>query len=576
MLRLVTFLACAVALVAQQPIKPSMTSDKLMREEARAEPHPTAGETRLAPAGSPYVPIDSWVYPALDRLGALGLIPSQIVGLRPWTRQECHRQAVEAEDTLRDKAAELGDALVGEADGLINALRSEFEAEDVRSSSVVLESVSARNGVIAGTLLNDSQHFGQTWINDFGRPFGRGWNSYAGLSARAVSGRFFAAVRAEYQHAPGRDPYPLHARQLISSLDGIPLPAPQEKAAVDRFRSMEAYAGMRVGDLEISLGKQSLFWGPTYDAPLSFSSNAEPTKNLRVSLVHPLRLPGPLGWLGRIRGEYVIGKLGGHAYTWRPWFNAQKLSFKLTDNLEMGFTRWSIFWGVGHPITMRSFFRNLFSASSTGLGGFPDPTDPGDRKGGFDFRYRIPWMRKWLTIYSDSYCDDDPSPLAAPRRAAFSPGIYMSYIPGIPKLDLRVEVASTEPFGGDHGGNFIYWNGQYRSGNTNYGKMLGSWVGRDARAIQGWSTYWLSARNKIEIAFRHSKGGSRFLPGGSSQTAGKVTGTYQLARDWYVETMVQWERFWVPALGGPHRNVSAWLRLTWEPKLVLYEQEKQK
>ena len=47
-----------------------------------------------------------------------------------------------------------------------------------------------------------------------------------------------------------------------------------------------------------------------------------------------------------------MGKLGGHKYTWRPWFNAQKLSFKLTENLEMGFTRWSILWGVGHPITV--------------------------------------------------------------------------------------------------------------------------------------------------------------------------------------------------------------------------------
>src|SRR5580704_17808371 len=36
--------------------------------------------------GSTYVPIDSWIYPALDRLQALGYINYAYTGLRPWTR----------------------------------------------------------------------------------------------------------------------------------------------------------------------------------------------------------------------------------------------------------------------------------------------------------------------------------------------------------------------------------------------------------------------------------------------------------------------------------------------------------
>src|SRR5258707_2254138 len=39
-----------------------------------------------AERGSPYVPIDSWVYPAFDRLAAMGGLNSGIVRLRPWTR----------------------------------------------------------------------------------------------------------------------------------------------------------------------------------------------------------------------------------------------------------------------------------------------------------------------------------------------------------------------------------------------------------------------------------------------------------------------------------------------------------
>jgi hypothetical protein len=264
-----------------------------------------------------------------------------------------------------------------------------------------------------------------------------------------------------------------------------------------------------------------------------------------------------------------MGKLGGHQYTWRPWFNALKLSFKLTENLEMGFTRWSILWGVGHPITVHSFIRNFTSTNSPAgsAEGLFNSADPGDRKGGFDFRYRIPGLRNWLVLYSDSYCDDDPSPLAAPRSAAINPGIYLTRVPGVPKLDFRVEAPSTTPMAADFGGNFIYINNQYRSGNTNYGYLLGNPVGRDGRAIQAWSTYWLSPRNKIELGFRRSKASAKFLPGGATQSDASLRSSFDLARGWYANLFVQYEKFYVPLLGPRHSNLSGWVQFTWEPDL---------
>ncbi len=507
--------------------------------------------------GAAYVSMDSWIYAALDRLAALGLIPSQISGLRPWTRAECRRQTLEAGEKLQ------GSGLGTEAADLVAALRREFDPPGSATPSITLHSVYTRNGVIAGPVLNDSFHFGQTWKGDSGRPFGRGWNSYTGFTASAESGRFFAYVNGEYQHAPGREPYSLAVRQAISSLDGIPLQPAEAHSDTNRFRAIEAYAGVRWGNLEFSAGKQALWWGPTYDAPLSFSNNAEPTKNLKISTAHPVRL----GRFGEVRGEFVMGKLGGHRYTWRPWFNAQKLSFKLTENLEMGFTRWSILWGVGHPITARSLIRNFISTNSPS--GPADATDPGDRKGGFDFRYRVPGLRNWLTLYSDSYCDDDPSPLAAPRRAAINPGIYLTRVPGIPKLDFRVEAPSTTPMGLDQGGGFIYINNQYLSGNTNYGYLVGNSVGRDARAIQAWSTYWLSPRTKVELGYRHLKGSAKFLPGGSTQSDASLRSSFAVARDWYANLFVQYEKFYVPLLGPRRSNLSGWVQLTWEPNLQI-------
>src|SRR5258708_26465574 len=58
--------------------------------------------------GSPYVPMDSWVYPAFDRLAAIGYVKSGMFGMRPWTRLECARLLNESEDhgTVDDSSSE--------------------------------------------------------------------------------------------------------------------------------------------------------------------------------------------------------------------------------------------------------------------------------------------------------------------------------------------------------------------------------------------------------------------------------------------------------------------------------------
>jgi hypothetical protein len=46
--------------------------------------------------GTTYVPIDSWVYPEIDRLAALGYVNTAESGMRPWTRSECARLVEES------------------------------------------------------------------------------------------------------------------------------------------------------------------------------------------------------------------------------------------------------------------------------------------------------------------------------------------------------------------------------------------------------------------------------------------------------------------------------------------------
>jgi membrane-associated phospholipid phosphatase len=535
--------------------------------------------------GSTNVPMDSWIYPALERLAAMGLIPGQSVSIRPWTRQECLRQLKLAED-LASSPDQQGyrASLIAEANLLIADLHDELETEPNYYESVSLESVYARYGMIAGPALADSFHFGQTWWNDFGRPLGRGGSAIAGYSVRAHSGRLFFYDRQEYQHDPGNPAESPALSQLINTLDQIqpdsdptilPIAA---RSAFERQRPIELYAGVAFEGNALSIGKQELYWGPTTMGPLSFSSNAEPTYNLRFVSTRPHPIP-LLPSLGTYRFDVVLGKLSGHSYPARPWFNGQKIDFNFGDNLEISFTRWAIFWGVGHPITLHTFKQDVFSFNSTGGGagggggsaGYGDPDDPGDRKSNFDFSYRLPFLSRIVTLYADAYSDDDPNPIDAPRRAVWNPGIYFARLPWLPHMDLRVEAVSSEGLAHDFGGQHFFMNNQYLDGNTNKGFMLGNAIGRDSRAIEGRTGYWFSARTRVEAGYRQSKGGTLFLPGGSTITDGFVNGSYAINRHWQAQIFTQYERFLIPSyMSGSQHNTSGWLQITWNPELHLH------
>src|SRR5690348_3788090 len=140
------------------------------------------GSQSPANQGSPYVPLDSWIYPSLDRLAAMGLIDSGFAGMKPWTRNECVRLLDEAGDRI---GSGTGGA---EAERIYRLLETEFSGDRERIDSggrarARIESIYGRMTQISGQPLTDGNHFGQTITDDFGRPYQEGFNSIEGISA---------------------------------------------------------------------------------------------------------------------------------------------------------------------------------------------------------------------------------------------------------------------------------------------------------------------------------------------------------------------------------------------------------
>lgn len=518
-------------------------------------------------SGSTYVPLDSWVYSAIERAASMGALPQPFMGQRPWTREACAQ--------LLEKARENPSAYtqIPEAQRIVRELEMEFAPElheaDGDSGGVRVESAYTRLTGIAGSPLRDGYHTAQTIVNDYGRPYGEGANDITGVSARAESGHFFLHFRGEFQHSADGLQYSAATLSVFDKLDQFsnhPIKAlVPDNSGQDRFTLLDTYAGVNVKGWEFTFGKQSLWWGPDAGASFLYSNNAEPMYMGRLDRTVPAMLPWIFKYLGPMRMNLFFGKMQGHLYPARPFLHGEKVSFQPTPNLEFGFSRTTIFSGVGRPLTWKLLAKTYFSVGDNPYDYLPQ-NDPGDRRGGFDFRYRVPYLRNWLTFYCDSLTDDDPSPLAAPNRAAWNPGLYLSHVPGIPNLDLRVEGGYTNlPTETNRHGQLFYWNGNYPDGYTERGMLIGNWIGRDGTSLEVSTSYWFSALNRVQLTYRRHRVSDDFLPlGGKDDTVGGQV-DWRLKDSVSLSAFAQYQRWNYPVMGAPQNVGVAGFTLAFEP-----------
>jgi hypothetical protein len=485
---------------------------------------------------------------------------------------ECSRLLEEASERMQDDG-------VGEnsdAQRLLAAVEGEFAEETGRLNGapnvgVSLDSVYMRVTGISGSPLRDGYHFGQTLINDYGRPYGEGFSNVTGVSTHVVAGPFSFYVRGEYQHAPASPSYPLAAQQAIANAD-LTTPVPNAMAQLDRFRLVEGQVGLQFHNMAFSFGKQSLWLGVGESGPLLLSNNADSILMFKVDNVAPYRLPLLSHLLGPVRSEYFLGQLAGHQFEFngatntllgpgnispQPFLQGLKLSFKPTPNLEFGMGVTAQFAGPGLPFTWHNFVRALYSHTS-------GANNPGKRLSEFDFSYRVPGLRKWLTIYNDSLVVDEFSPIGS-TRPTLNPGIYMPQIPKLPHLELRAE-GLHEPLTSEFAPGFVYYGlRRFRSGYTNDGNLLGSWIGRAGHGGQGWLTYSLSPRTRFQFGYRHQEVSRDFIGGGRSVDY-SVRSDLMLSHDVAFSGFLQYEQWRFPVLspiGQP--NITASFQFTFYP-----------
>ncbi len=390
---------------------------------------PQAGNSASLPAsacepallGSPYIPVDSWVYPAVLRLYSLGYVDSVFLGLRPWTRASVMRMLEEAGDLIEDGESS-GDPGAAEAREIDEALNRELHDDmegpcGPHQGGTRVESVYSVVRGISGTPLRDSYHLGSTIVNDYGRPFENGFNNYSGASGYATAGRFALYVRGEFQGAPSAAGYSTALAQILTgddqmsyfitsptapygltttpySLATVPQ-GPISTATDGRF--LEAYVSYQYLDHVFSFGKQDQWMGPGQGSAMAFSNNAQNFYSFEINRIEPLHVPLLSDVTGPFRYEFILGALRGHTFEadpayeanpaagyanvinpGDPWVHVEKISFKPYRDLEFGFERTVIWGGEGHsPVTIHNFLKSFFSLQNVTSAEKDGTGDPG-------------------------------------------------------------------------------------------------------------------------------------------------------------------------------------------------------
>ncbi len=553
------------------------------------------------PLGSTYIPMDSWMYPALLRLYSLGYLDTAFLSLRPWTRRSVLHMLDESESDIRfdgdDQALEL-------LDKLYYALRDEPRRDGPINRGAVYGLESAYVGIraVRGTVLRDSWHLGTTFNNDYGRPYSNGFNSYNGASGVAEAGPFSFYVRAEYQHAPAYEGYSYQLASRLSLIDTIPYPAqfgppaPNLFGGIDRpqatvpegplpaqnnLRVLEANVSAHIIGHEISLGKTDAWLGPGVGGAMAWSNNAEDLYSFRVNRVEPLHIPYFSRVFGDVRYDFFIGALKGHTYPRAPWAHSEILSLAPTRNFQFSFQRTIIFGGAGHaPVTLHTFLKGFFHLTDVQQDQKYSPEDPGARFSSVTFSYRLPFLRKYATLYADSTTHDDVFPISAPRRAGWRPGIFLPRLPFAPRLDLRAEATYTDfVTTRSFRGQGTYFETIQLQGYTNKGFNMGDWIGREAKGGQAWLTYHLSGNETITLQYLRKKNAKDFINSGFDSSGREINGgttqdiiridlVKRLTRDVELKAWYQNERWKAPIWKtGQQGSNTAAFQVTWFPKL---------
>ena len=286
-------------------------------------------------------------------------------------------------------------------------------------------------------------------VNNRGDILGNGSNFRAGLEASADFGShlgFFLNPEIRYpEGASGND---------------------QEIVLV------EGYGALNFWNIELTAGRQALWWGPGVHGALILSDNARPFDLVKLTNPEPFALPWIFRHIGLLKLTGFVTRLEESRDFANPYLAGLRLDMKPHPYVSIGLSRVAIFGGAGRHVDSGVIWDVITAGNENVVG------DPGNQLGSFDAKIVLPFSFQEVVIYGELGGEDEAGSL--PSRNAHLAGVYLPGAFGLDNLDLRVEYGET--YISKYPGMW-YTHHIYTSGYTYDGRVIGHHMGTDAKDL---------------------------------------------------------------------------------------------
>lgn len=375
-----------------------------------------------------YLPLDSRLYGDLRFLEANGGITTAQLSTLPISRREAARltsEAIEnvaADDSFRVQAA-------------LARLKREFrrELEGETSSEFVMDTADLQY-----MYSDDKGFFWQK--NRDGVEVRGGHNLFLNATGRFDSKYVGAVVRPE--------------ADLYEGDAGL--------------RLKKAYLLANLGREEFVLGKESQWWGTGINGSPLLSNNAEPLTVFKISNSVPY-FPFGVG----VRGSFFITRLEEERTDVnRPILYGIRLDLKPAPWLELGLAKTALLGGEGRNAGLSTFGNSLLARGENEEG------EAGDQRAGLDAKVVIPWRVQPITLSVEMTGEDQRNNF--PEKWFGVYGIYLPRVLSLERLEVSAEYADNV---NDTYKGFWYTHHIYTQGYTYHGRIIGHYIGADARDL---------------------------------------------------------------------------------------------
>ena len=252
------------------------------------------------------------------------------------------------------------------------------------------------------------------------------------------------------------------------------------------LRLDESYVASSLGNWKFTVGKQSRWWGPSWDGSLILSNNARPIPSLSMENISSKAFNNKwLHWLGPNKLHMFIGQLESDRHIPNAKLIGSRFTFKPLKSLEVGLNRTIQWGGKGGDENLSALFKTVLGLNENSR----DDLLVGNSIAGGDIKWNLPIGKNGTnySLYGQYIGEDRAIGTLFLGDETYLFGASASGISNKLKGTWRTYVEATDTsaawFKGRARNNIIYNHGQYKDGYRHQDISMGHGIDSDSQMI---------------------------------------------------------------------------------------------